>query len=868
MTLMASRGSPDHPNPTPEYFDPATLMCSVELFPTDHPIPAADLIGRTDDITTLTGELRDGEHRIIIGPDKSGKTSTSSAAAAELDADGWLTVTIDLFRICTIKDLVVALLDAGAIPESDRNGVDTIAGAISILDAHAAATRQRMLLYIDSFQEIATTQLFGKVAVTGTELRTALDTAQHITCLFAGGASTVMRDLFTSKDQPFHHFGRITPLAPIDESAWRTVLPKRFAYGRRELGASGIDRLLELSEGHPRSTMLLAQHSYALAVATGRTAVDREGVDIGLQSALASERLLADTRLGHVRSLSKYALSTAMRVAKGDSPYKNLPPAIARQTLRGLETAGFVDHPHSGMYTIADPMLRLHLLALSEGRSCVSVPAALTQQWATGALLNAASAVQTAPVVADTPRHTLPPAAADPNGKGSAAAVLTPTFDADVAGALASDVGNVTAAFEVVEPEVAMPAVSHVSGSTAGTAKPAAPTPTVSTSAGSAAGTSKPPSKSRAQRPVRQAKAAPRESKVNRMRQWWASRRPPDVETEDHQPKARPATRSVAAAAAGLPAGDVARTALRHPDPREAEAIAEYVVRAMESPDGGEAVESGSARDEFDEMRRRRMSRFIRHSVAEDPEGYWQVEVGNRPVGGVVLHRPNRMIGTGTAAGIDPIVIAGFLGITAALLVIGSVLLIVGRAWDWGAWAGLMFAVLVASMVQIVYLAPSVMARARASLDARRNGGRVFEAIWSEPEMMVAVFRALARKMPGTHITGYAESPEHLAAFRDIGFCVRHKRVVAGVLDPDAERPVRPLADVVADHPSAHAMSEAPAPELEPSTELTASAPAVHVTPAAKPGAAHAVPPSHGPHERPHPHKVTKKRRSRSSGRR
>ena len=68
----------------------AMRKASGELFPTDSPIPAGQLIGRREDLTELTTRLEAGTHLIVAGARRTGKTSVCEAALARAGAPGRL----------------------------------------------------------------------------------------------------------------------------------------------------------------------------------------------------------------------------------------------------------------------------------------------------------------------------------------------------------------------------------------------------------------------------------------------------------------------------------------------------------------------------------------------------------------------------------------------------------------------------------------------------------------------------------------------------------------------------------------------------------------------------------------------------------
>src|SRR5215208_1799494 len=76
----------------------AVRTASGELFPTDSPLPAGQLIGRRDDVREIATRLEAGTHLILAGPRRTGKTSVCEAALARAARRGLYTAKVDLFR--------------------------------------------------------------------------------------------------------------------------------------------------------------------------------------------------------------------------------------------------------------------------------------------------------------------------------------------------------------------------------------------------------------------------------------------------------------------------------------------------------------------------------------------------------------------------------------------------------------------------------------------------------------------------------------------------------------------------------------------------------------------------------------------------
>ena len=85
---------------------------SSDLFPTDQPIPASQMIGRETDVREITTALGAGSNLVVAGPRRTGKTSVCDAAVGRLAKRGFYVVSIDLFRIASAAEFAEAFVAA------------------------------------------------------------------------------------------------------------------------------------------------------------------------------------------------------------------------------------------------------------------------------------------------------------------------------------------------------------------------------------------------------------------------------------------------------------------------------------------------------------------------------------------------------------------------------------------------------------------------------------------------------------------------------------------------------------------------------------------------------------------------------------
>src|SRR5512132_4474868 len=81
-------------------------------FPVGGPVPAADLVGRETYIRRIAERLEDGNHVLLAGPRRIGKTSIILEVARRLRRRGALTAYVDCLGATDIRGLGERLVDA------------------------------------------------------------------------------------------------------------------------------------------------------------------------------------------------------------------------------------------------------------------------------------------------------------------------------------------------------------------------------------------------------------------------------------------------------------------------------------------------------------------------------------------------------------------------------------------------------------------------------------------------------------------------------------------------------------------------------------------------------------------------------------
>jgi uncharacterized protein len=385
-------------------------QASGDLFPTDSPIPASQLIGRREDVSEVATRLEAGTHLIVAAPRRTGKTSVCEAALSRVRRRGAYTAKVDLFRVSDAAELAEALAAAvignrsaahrllrrartagrAALSAAQAAAVLRLVGelgegvevaltpglaaqdperaldlALELPERVARADGRRLVLFFDEFQEVASARRpYGDPDAVMNRMRAVFQRSTSVSYLFAGSLEHVVRDLFAPARRAFSGFGSFYALRPISSEEWRRGLAERFAADGCEVGDPALARIVELGGGHPRATMRIAQQAHLVSIELAVREIDLDLVQLGFERALEGDRPTMEQVVERVRLLHKHGLTVARSVAAGQPGPRRLHPGVRDRVLKLLRDAGIVEHEARARWRIIDPLLRHYLVAL------------------------------------------------------------------------------------------------------------------------------------------------------------------------------------------------------------------------------------------------------------------------------------------------------------------------------------------------------------------------------------------------------------------------------------------------------------------------------------------------------------------------
>jgi hypothetical protein len=384
---------------------------SSDLFPTDQPIPASQMIGREADVREITATLAGGSSVVLAGARRTGKTSVCDAVLSRLARRGLYTVAVDLFRIATAAELAEALvastisnrsalrralhqtrragrfvadaLHTSAVVRSKaqlgeeleiafspgvaaREPARYLDYALALPGRIAVADGRQIVVFFDEFQEVASAQRpYGDPDRLTKRMRAIFQRSSGVSYLFAGSLAHLMRDLFTPAHRALHQFGGFHDLRPIDREAWREGLEQRFDADGCVAREESLLRIADYGEGHPRTTMLIAQKTHLASIELGTQEIDLALVEQGLLAALASDRLSHEQVVERIRGTHKLGLVVAQRLARGQPVYARLPRGAVRRALEALRDISLIESAGRADWRFSNPLLRRYLAEMA-----------------------------------------------------------------------------------------------------------------------------------------------------------------------------------------------------------------------------------------------------------------------------------------------------------------------------------------------------------------------------------------------------------------------------------------------------------------------------------------------------------------------
>lgn len=351
---------------------------------------------RRREVAELTQDIRNGQDVVVFAPRRYGKSSLIWASQRVLVGEKVLVAQVDLMTTPTkerlaaslaasiyediasplgrVKDRATAIFrglrlqptmsidpETGAVGFSfaaAREPADidaTIEQLLELPAALGAERGRRTALVLDEFQEIVEIDpLLPKL------IRAVFQRQPDVSHVYLGSKRHVMERLFNDENEPLWRSAKPMELQRIPVSEFAPFLVERFEGTGRSAEAASVDRLLELTEGHPHATQELA---YFLWEQTPRgEAVTEDRLETALEALLRAEDARFTLLWEEIAPIQRLLLQAL--AAEVGRPYSKayrsrhaLPAATSLQTaLRALERRELIAG-REGEYRIVEPFL-------------------------------------------------------------------------------------------------------------------------------------------------------------------------------------------------------------------------------------------------------------------------------------------------------------------------------------------------------------------------------------------------------------------------------------------------------------------------------------------------------------------------------
>jgi hypothetical protein len=391
-------------------------MLATPYFPVGGPVPAADLVGRESYLRRLVDRLEDGQHVLISGPRRIGKTSIILEALRRVRRHGAYTAYLDCLGATDIRGLGERLADAilsnlsgversfehakaiaaGMQPTvkvkyehvelalqlaRETNAQRFFDGALDLPQALARRSGKRVVVVLDEFQ--AAGRLGPRVFDV---MRARFQAHRGVSYAFLGSEQGILEELFSAKGHAFYRFAVPLDLTDagghrfgIDPDDWLEYLRSKFTAKTMTIDDASVDRLLDATGGHPQDTMQVCAALYYLMREANARSVTPDLLEVAYEQAMRElERPFALhwTELGSHKYLQQVAKRIAHRAVlyAADAEGGVVPRPEVLRALAALGERGLVVRLGRGRYDFVEPMFGEYVRRLDEGLVSAATP--------------------------------------------------------------------------------------------------------------------------------------------------------------------------------------------------------------------------------------------------------------------------------------------------------------------------------------------------------------------------------------------------------------------------------------------------------------------------------------------------------------
>lgn len=363
------------------------------------PLGIADgkaFLGRKPEIERLKNNIIRGYHSLLIAPRRYGKTSLArhvinlldfpwveidffvaqnelsieqkflkgiQSIISQVDApERWLKSLIHFFKN-TNKTWTVGVkgLKLELIPENHKDIPENILEALNALEHILMKKKQRAVLFIDEFQEIANIKI--NRAIEGA-IRHFAQSSKHVVFIFSGSSRHMLMHMFGDKSRPLYALCNEINLKRLSPSDYKSYLNKVAQESwHKPLSEVVFNKIMQVTECHPRYVYNLCFNLWEDCLQKNN-GPEEQNVDEAWSRLLHDK--LKDTReilskrsLGQIKILSLISLGHENEISGQFAQSKlGMSGSAIIQAVKLLEQDDYLEKQENGSYKILDPLLK------------------------------------------------------------------------------------------------------------------------------------------------------------------------------------------------------------------------------------------------------------------------------------------------------------------------------------------------------------------------------------------------------------------------------------------------------------------------------------------------------------------------------
>lgn len=362
-----------------------------KYFPLGGPVQHEDVVDREAFAEDVVRRLVAGEHILLAGPRRVGKTSLALEIQRRLKTRQVLTGYVDLFVVTSLRDLaekwtdavyenvtglartahrlreVASGIAAGLEVKAALGSLDLAVNlkrreapeqelfeeAVDVGERVATQSGRRLVMVLDEFQDLSklgTAQLYKL-------LRGHLQHHHAVSYLFLGSEAGIVAALFSGRHAAFYRFALPLPIPDIPDDAWASYITDKYRAWGLGIRTPAIEALLEYTGGHPQDTMLVASEAFLAAQDAQADDVTMDLIELGHRRAMAILTRAFEELWGSLR-VQRHAQELVKNLAAGERAWQGRRSAETARILALLINRGILVKVGRGRYRFVEPMFQ------------------------------------------------------------------------------------------------------------------------------------------------------------------------------------------------------------------------------------------------------------------------------------------------------------------------------------------------------------------------------------------------------------------------------------------------------------------------------------------------------------------------------